>query len=99
MDGSGLLLIPGVDPKYTVIGFSPDGNSLYLFSSRASERAGKVYQVNPTTGKIVFWKEFGANLQAGGNFVGAPRFSADGKAYAYVYIHDESQAYTITGLK
>ncbi len=99
MDGSGLRLIPGVDPKYTVIAFSPDGNSLYLFSSRASERAGKVYQVDPTTGKMVFWKEFGANLQAGGNFVGAPRFSADGKAYAYVYIHDESQAYTITGLK
>ena len=67
--------------------------------SRASERTGKIYQLNPSTGKIVFWKEFGADLLAGGTSVGSPHFSADGKAYAYVYIQDLSQAYTITGLK
>jgi Tol biopolymer transport system component len=99
MDGSGLRTIPGVDPNYRVIGWSPDASSLYLFSSRASERTGKIYQLNPSTGKIVFWKEFGANLLAGGTSVGAPHFSADGKAYAYVYVQDLSQAYTITGLK
>ncbi len=70
MDGTGLRPIPGVDPKYVVLGWTPDGASLYLFSSRASDKAAKVYRVNPATGKMDFWKEFGGNLQSVGNSVG-----------------------------
>jgi Tol biopolymer transport system component len=99
MDGSGLRTIPGVDEKYTVIGWTPDSTALYLFSSRAAERSGKVYRLDPATGKTEFWKEFGENLQAGGNSVGSPHFSADGKAYAYVYVQVLSQAYVCKGLK
>jgi serine/threonine protein kinase/Tol biopolymer transport system component len=99
MDGTGLQPIPGVDPKYAVLGWTPDGTSLYLFSSRASDKAAKVYRVNPATGKMDFWKEFGGNLQSVGNSVGAPHFSADGKAYAYVYVQVLSQAYTVKGLR
>jgi hypothetical protein len=45
MDGTGLRPIPGVDPKYVVLGWTPDGASLYLFSSRTSDKAAKVYRV------------------------------------------------------
>jgi eukaryotic-like serine/threonine-protein kinase len=99
MDGSGLRPIPGVDSKFAVLGWAPDGASIYLFSSRNSDRAAKVYRVNPATGKMDFWKEFGGNLQSVGNSVGAPHFSADGRAYAYVYVQVLSQAYTVKGLK
>jgi hypothetical protein len=53
------------------------------------------------TGKMQFWKEFGTNLPAGtaGAGVGAPRFSEDGSAYAYVYSQVLSEAYVVKGLK
>jgi len=55
--------------------------------------------VNITTGKMEFWKTFGANLPAGVANVGGPRFSSDGSAYAYVYSRVLSQAYVVKGLK
>jgi hypothetical protein len=99
LDGSGLRPIPGLDPKYSVNGWSPDDTSLYVFSSRESEKAAKIYRVNSVTGKIEFWKEFGNSLQIGANGVNAPGFSADGTAYAYSYVQALSQAYVVKGLK
>jgi eukaryotic-like serine/threonine-protein kinase len=99
LDGSGLQPIPGLDPKYRIIGWAPDGVSLYAASGRFSDTAAKIYRLNPTTGKMQFWKEFGANLQVTHANVGVPLFSADGKAYAYTYSQIESQAYTIKGLR
>ena len=85
LDGSGLRPVPGLDSKYYVSGWSPDGTSLYALSSQRREGAAKVYRVNVTTGKMEFWKTFGQNLPAGVASVGGPRFSSDGSAYAYVY--------------
>jgi eukaryotic-like serine/threonine-protein kinase len=99
LDGSGLRPIPGLDPKYSVNGWTSDGSSLYVFSGRMSEKAALVYRVNPTTGKMDFWKEFGGGLQAGVDDVGPPRFSRDGTAHAYVYEQVLSQAYVVKGLK
>jgi hypothetical protein len=31
--------------------------------------------------------------------VGAPQFSADGSAYAYIYVRTLSEAYVVKGLK
>jgi Tol biopolymer transport system component len=99
LDGSGLRPIPGLDPKYGVTGWTPDGTSLYVFSTRTSDRTAKAYRVNATTGKMEFWKEFGTNLPSGDTSVGPPHFSDDGSAYAYVYVQVLSQAYTVKGLK
>ena len=85
LDGSGLRPVPGLDSKYYVSDWSPDGTSLYALSSQRREGAAKVYRVNVTTGKMEFWKTFGENLPAGVASVGGPRFSSDGSAYAYVY--------------
>jgi hypothetical protein len=64
-----------------------------------SEKSAQIYRVDPTTGKMDFWKEFGGSLQVGVNDVGPPRFSGDGSAYAYVYEQVLSQAYVVKGLK
>ena len=88
-----------VDSSYYVTGWSPDGESVYVASSRADQKIAKVYRVNPATGKMEPWKTFGADAGAGVTEVGAPLFSSDGNAYAYVYVRILSEAYVVTGLK
>ncbi len=97
--GTAIRPIPGLDSRYYVSGWSPDGASLYVASSRATERVAKIFKVNPLTGKMDPWKTFGAEAGAGISGAGAPRFSADGSAYAYVYTQLLSEAYVVTGLK
>jgi Tol biopolymer transport system component len=99
LDGSGLRLIPGLDSKYYVTGWSPDGGSVYAVSSGAKAKTAQVYQVNTVTGKMELWKTFGAEAGAGVSSVGGPRLSSDGTAYAYVYVRVLSEAYVVTGLK
>jgi eukaryotic-like serine/threonine-protein kinase len=99
LDGSGLRPVPGLDSKYNVSDWSPDGTCLYVVSSQSREGAAKVFRVNAVTGKMDFWKTFGENLTAGVAGVGGPRFSSDGGSYAYVYSRALSQAYAVKGLQ
>jgi Tol biopolymer transport system component len=99
LDGSGLRPIPGLDSSYYVTGWSPDGGSVYVASSRADQTIAKLYRVNPATGKMEPWKSFGADAGAGVTEVGPPTFSSDGSAYAYIYVRILSEAYVVTGLK
>ena len=99
LDGSGLRLIPGLDSKYGVTGWSPDSTSVYVFEHRPrSDRNLKIYRVNAATGKMEFWKSFGELLPTTARAL-APLFSADGSAYAYPYVQTLSQAYVVKGLK
>lgn len=90
--------IPGLDSTYYVSRWSPDGASLYVASSKIQEKLAKVFLVNIATGKMQLWKTFGENA-AGMDGAGAPLFSTDGSAYAYVYSSTLSEAYVVTGLK
>ena len=99
LDGSGFRSIPGLDSKYYVTDWAPDGISLYALSSQQRHGAAKVYRVNSVTGKMDYWKTFGADLPAGGAGIGRPRFSTDGSAYVYVYDQVLSQAYVVRGLR
>ncbi|HUA14223.1 MAG TPA: WD40 repeat domain-containing serine/threonine protein kinase [Verrucomicrobiae bacterium] len=98
MDGSGFRPIPGFDPEYSVIGWSSDGKSVYTMTNHLSNRAAKIYRVDLATGKTEFWKSFGDALPPG-TIAGAPFFSIDGSAYAYVYVQVLSEAYVVRGLK
>jgi Tol biopolymer transport system component len=97
IDGSGFRPIPNWNPEFSIVGWAPDG-SVYATSTQLRERIVKIYRVNVATGKMDFWKSFG-DTAAPGASVGAPRFSADGSAYAYVYTNTLSQAYVVRGLK
>ncbi len=100
LDGGGFRPIPGLDIKYYVAGWSPDGGSLYVASSHGDEeKIAHVLKVNIATGKLEPWKNFGAEAGTGVGEVGAPLFSHDGTAYAYVYIRELSEAYVVQGLK
>ncbi len=96
--GGGMRNIPGLDSSLRVTGWSTDGKSVYVSSSR-SEQTAKVYKVDIATGKMEPWRTFGAGVGAGITETGAPMFSADGTAYAYVYVQILSNAYVVTGLK
>ena len=96
--GGGMRNIPGLDSSLRVTGWSTDGKSVYVSSSR-SEQTAKVYRVDIATGKMETWRTFGAGVGAGITETGAPMFSADGTAYAYVYVQILSNAYVVTGLK
>jgi eukaryotic-like serine/threonine-protein kinase len=98
LDGSGIRLIPGLDSKYYVTGWSPDGGSVYV-TTRRTEKTAKVYTVNPVTGKMDLWRTFGTDPGARFSTVGEPLFSRDGTAYVYRYGQLTSQAYVVTGLK
>lgn len=98
LDGSGIRPIPGLDSTYYARRWTPDGKSIYVSSSKLAEKIAKVYLVNVSTGKMEFWKSFGENV-AGMESAGAPLFSKDGSAYAYVYSSVLSEAYVVTGLK
>jgi Tol biopolymer transport system component len=99
LDGGDPRVIPGLDANYTVTGWAPDGSSLYARKNSDRSVMVQIYKVNVVTGKIDRWKSFGPNLQSGVMAVGAPRFSRDGTAYAYVYVQDVAQAYVMRGLK
>jgi eukaryotic-like serine/threonine-protein kinase len=100
LDGGGMRPIPGLDERYAIDGWTPDGGSLYVTTRQSlTNSARKVYRVNVATGKMDFWKEFGTSLPTGGAGVAPPVFSADGGAYAYVYSQTLSEAYVVKGLK
>jgi Tol biopolymer transport system component len=99
LDGSGLRPIPGLDSKYFVTGWAPDGASLYAMSTQRNRGAAKLYRVNVATGKMEPYKVFGAEVAATGANVGGTRFSTDGDAYVYSYTQVLSQAYLVKGLK
>jgi Tol biopolymer transport system component len=98
LDGGGIRLIPGLESKYYVVGWSQDGESVYVASTR-SDKIARVYRVNTQTGKMEPWKTFGAEAGAGITETGAPDFSSDGTAYAYIYVRVLSEAYVVTGLR
>jgi Tol biopolymer transport system component len=98
-EGSAIRPIPGLDSVYVVVGWSPDGGSVYAVSSRANEKAAKVYKVNIVTGKMELWKTFGEDSATESRGIGGLRLSSDGTAYAYVYSETLSQAYLVSGLK
>jgi len=103
LETNSLRTLPGLGSGYVLVGWTSDKKSLYVasFQDRLQNGSTKVYRVNIATGKMEFWKEFGTDLPAGtaGAGVGAPKFSAHGEAYAYVYSQVLSEAYAVKGLK
>lgn len=98
LEGNTLQLIPNIDARYNLIGWTPDSSSLYASINSVGQKTSKVFKTNITTGKMEFWKEFGGAV-SGITSVAPVHISADGGAYAYVYVRVLSQAYIAKGLK
>jgi Tol biopolymer transport system component len=95
----GIRLIPGLDAKYTVIGWTTDGGSVYVVPAGSGTRIARIFKVNVTSGKVDPWKTLGADSGPGYWVATTPSITNDGSAYAYGYGHITSQAYVVTGLK
>jgi eukaryotic-like serine/threonine-protein kinase len=99
-DQNSMRPISGLDSKYVIVGWSPEGTFLYVSSrERWENTTAQVYRVNIATGKMEFWKEFGTSLPTGTAGVSSPEFSFGNRAYAYVYSQVLSEAYVVKGLK
>ena len=103
IESSDIHLIPGLDSRYYITSWSADGSSVYVHStavgSMSSSGMAPTYLVNVRTGTMSSPKIFGTNLPSGVRSVSGAVFSRDGRAYAYVYTQDLSQAYVVSGLK
>jgi Tol biopolymer transport system component len=99
LEGGGFHPIPGFESSYSIIGWTPDGESVYVAPNRGRVKAAKVSRVNIQTGKMDPWKTFGEETGAGVSTVVAPHLSSDGNAYAYLYVRVLSEAYVVQGLK
>jgi WD40 repeat protein len=91
--------VPGLESGYIIIGWTPDGQSLYVADTKQFRRTTTVSRVNIQTGKVEPWKTFGEETGAGVTTVVPPHLSADGTAYAYLYVRALSEAYVVTALK
>ncbi|MGB0118233.1 MAG: protein kinase [Terriglobales bacterium] len=99
LEGSASHPIPGLDASYSVIGWTPGGESVYVIPNRGRATVAKVSRVNIQSGQIEPWRTFGEETGAGGATIGVPHLSGDGTAYAYLYDRILSEAYVVRGLK
>jgi Tol biopolymer transport system component len=99
LDGSGLRPIPGLQPGFVPVGWTPDGSSVYLFQRGGISRLRKIFRLNLASGKTEPWKTLGEAISTGVTNVGGASFAKDTDAYAYSYSQDLSQAYLVRGLK
>ena len=79
-----------------VLGWTPDGESIYVAPIGVGAKDAKVSRLNIQTGKMEPWKTFGAGESG---WVAPPHLSSDGTAYAYLYDRVLSEAYVVKGLR
>jgi|HubBroStandDraft_5_1064220.scaffolds.fasta_scaffold00453_14 Tol biopolymer transport system component len=100
LEGSNFRPIPGLESNYTVIGWTADGESVYVAdNTRQFAKAAQISRVNIQTGKMEPWRTFGDQMSAGVSTIASPHLSTDGSGYAYLYVRVLSEAYVVTGLK
>jgi Tol biopolymer transport system component len=90
----------GIDHNWTVLGWDPDGTRLRI-AETASEPLNLML-LDPYTGDRQPWKRLvrTASLdRAGLMSLSLPRFSRDGRAYAYTYHRQLSDLYVVHGLR
>ncbi len=88
--------ISGMEPGEQAIGWSGDGNSIYVYRPAVPAR---VFTIELATAKRTLWKELSPGDPAGVYFIRPPHIAYDGKTYAYNYVRILSDLYVVDGLK
>lgn len=86
--------IKGLESGESPLFWSPDGTAIYVESGIPS----RVFRIDLQTGRRQLWKELTPSDPVGVHYVG-PKFTPDGKTYAYAYARTLSDLYVIEGLK
>ena len=103
LEGGEFHPIPGLESGYGIIGWTPDGESVYVAPIRRANASREIRE--GLSGKCTD-RENGAveNLRGRDgrgslDCISPPVLSSDGSAYAYLYGRVLSEAYVVTGLK
>jgi Tol biopolymer transport system component len=97
VDGSTPIAVAGLEPREMPIQWGRDGNSLYV-----QKKVGvvhRIFKLDMTTGRKVFWKEFAPAHTTGMIYFNPPFITPDGSAYVYSYARGHSDLYMVQGLK
>jgi Tol biopolymer transport system component len=86
-------LAPGEDP----VGWTSDGRLLYVF--RRGDYPGKVYRLEPSTGRRELWKVLTPPDPAGISSLSPPAVASDGKTYVYSYNRILSDLFLADGIR
>jgi Tol biopolymer transport system component len=89
--------IPAVEPDEDLVGWAPDGRSLYVF--RRGDYPGRVFRLDVATGKRELWKELTPPDPAGISSLSPPAIAADQKTYVYSYNRILSDLFLAEGIK
>jgi eukaryotic-like serine/threonine-protein kinase len=89
--------VPGVEPEEDPVGWTPDGRFLYVF--RRGDYPGKVFRLDPSTGRRELWRELTPPDPAGISSLSPPAVASDGKTYVYSYNRILSDLFLATGVR
>jgi Tol biopolymer transport system component len=97
LSGGEPVPISGLEPGEDPVGWTGDGRSLYVF--RRGEYPGKVFRLDPATGKREIWKELTPPDPAGISSLSPPAVAADARTYVYSYNRILSDLFLAEGVK
>jgi Tol biopolymer transport system component len=97
LDGGEPSRLEGATADDRVIGWTPDGRSLYTF--RAGEIPAKVRRLELGSGRIEVVRELFPSDATGVDSIGPVLFLGDGSSYVYGYTRTLSDLYVIEGVK
>lgn len=89
--------IPGFQSEDSVIRWSADGKSLYVYNREVFPI--RIYRLNISTGRRDLWKEIFPPDQAGVPWGAVVLLTADGKNYFYSYNRELNNLYLAKGLE
>jgi serine/threonine protein kinase/Tol biopolymer transport system component len=95
MDGGESTQINGLEEGEEPLSWSLDGKAIFVESGSGESL---VFRIDLKTGQRQLWKELRPPDPIGVHYVG-PKFTPDGKTYAYAYWRTLSDLYAIEGLK
>jgi hypothetical protein len=98
IDGGEPTVIPGLQPRENIAGWSSDGKSMYV-RLRDSSLPAIVQSLDLATGKRERILEIRPADASGVTGVGAVRVTPDRRAYAYSFVRNLADLYVVEGLE
>jgi hypothetical protein len=95
-EGGESRLIGGLEPGAVPLGWSLDGQSLFVWSRE--QLPARIVRVDLVTGKSQVWRELRPLDAAGIVGISTVNLTPDGKSYAYTYDHRNAELYLGEGL-
>lgn len=99
VDGQGTPRpVPGIHPEEPIASVSPDGRSV-LITSIVNQTSLQVFRVDLASGRRELFKKLGPSDPTGLVLYPSGLFTPDGKYYVYSYGLDQSELYSVDGLR